>query len=71
MKKEKIRKSVSAEINYGIRFKLVEEVDDFLTNLSEELAKRLKNIEAKAKCLTLKLKVRAEGAPKETAKFLG
>ncbi|CAD5115879.1 DgyrCDS4817 [Dimorphilus gyrociliatus] len=71
LKSQKVRKSVSAEINYGIRFKLMEEADEFLSNLSQELSNRLQNIKAKTKCLTLKLKIRSEGAPKETAKFLG
>ena len=43
----------------------------FITELSEEVHNRLTSINVKGKTVTLKLKVRAKGAPKETAKFLG
>ncbi|XP_066255696.1 DNA repair protein Rev1 [Euwallacea similis] len=65
------RKSVSAEVNYGIRFKMKEECYNFLQSLSVEVFSRLSEINMKARGLTLKLLVRAEGAPVETAKFLG
>uniref|UniRef100_A0AAR5Q402 DNA repair protein REV1 n=1 Tax=Dendroctonus ponderosae TaxID=77166 RepID=A0AAR5Q402_DENPD len=65
------RKSVSAEINYGIRFKTREECYSFLQSLAVEVFSRLSDIGMKARGLTLKLLVRAEGAPVETAKFLG
>ncbi|KAL3270733.1 hypothetical protein HHI36_021258 [Cryptolaemus montrouzieri] len=65
------RKSVSAEINYGIRFKTLEESYNFLQSLSQEVFNRLNDIGMKAKCLTLKLMVRSADAPTETAKFLG
>lgn len=57
------RKSVSAEINYGIRFKTLEECYNFLQSLSNEVYKRLSDINMRARCLTLKLLVRAEEAP--------
>ena len=43
----------------------------FLQELSEEVCQRLKNIHMKGKSITLKLMVRREDAPTETAKFLG
>uniref|UniRef100_A0A1B0AQ86 DNA repair protein REV1 n=1 Tax=Glossina palpalis gambiensis TaxID=67801 RepID=A0A1B0AQ86_9MUSC len=68
---EQIRKSISAEVNYGIRFKKYAELEIFLKQLSEEVTKRLKDIKRKTKCLTLKLMIRAKDAPKETSKFMG
>lgn len=57
------RKSVSAEVNYGIRFKTLEECHSFLQILSTEVYKRLNSINMKARCVTLKLLVRSEDAP--------
>lgn len=65
------RKSVSAEVNYGIRFKTVDECYNFLQSLSNEVYNRLSDVGMKARCLTLKLLIRAAEAPMETAKFLG
>nr|XP_006819721.1 PREDICTED: DNA repair protein REV1-like [Saccoglossus kowalevskii] len=68
---DKERKSVSAEINYGIRFTQDSEAQDFLTELSTEVQKRLKNIKMRGKTITLKLKARKSSAPLESAKFMG
>ncbi|XP_017777658.1 PREDICTED: DNA repair protein REV1 isoform X2 [Nicrophorus vespilloides] len=65
------RKSVSAEVNYGIRFKNEEEALTFLQRLSVEVKNRLLETGMKARGVTLKLMVRAENAPTETAKYLG
>ena len=66
------RKSVSAEVNYGIRFNTQEEMERFLGQLSEEVAMRLAKIgEAKGRQIILKVMVRSANAPAETAKFLG
>ncbi|KAK7603882.1 hypothetical protein V9T40_004155 [Parthenolecanium corni] len=65
------RKSVSAEVNYGIRFQRKEEVEAFFKKLSAEVENRLNNVKMKGKAITLKLMIKAENAPKETAKFLG
>jgi DNA repair protein REV1 len=65
------RKSVSAEINYGIRFKSLEECHNFLESLGNEVWSRLNEVKMRARCVTLKLMVRAADAPVETAKFLG
>ncbi|XP_058523504.1 DNA repair protein REV1 isoform X3 [Ochotona princeps] len=68
---EKERKSVSAEINYGIRFTQAKEAEAFLMSLSEEIQRRLEAAGVKGKRLTLKVMVRKPGAPVETAKFGG
>ncbi|XP_036309942.1 DNA repair protein REV1 isoform X5 [Pipistrellus kuhlii] len=68
---EKERKSVSAEINYGIRFTQPREAEAFLLSLSEEMQRRLEAAGTKGKRLTLKIMVRKPGAPVETAKFGG
>lgn len=65
------RRSVSAEVNYGIRFKEPQELESFLTQLCGEVQNRLIEARRKGKCVTLKYMVRAPGAPVETAKFMG
>ncbi|XP_022180311.1 DNA repair protein REV1 [Myzus persicae] len=64
-------KSVSAEVNYGIRFQNKEESEKFVRQLCDEVEKRLNDIEMKGKTVTLKLMIRNAEAPKESAKFLG
>lgn len=66
-----MRKSVSSEVNYGIRFKEEHELDSFLNQLCAEVHSRLMEISAKGKTITLKYMVRAAEAPIETAKFMG
>lgn len=68
---EYVRKSVSADVNYGIRFANNDEAIEFLKKLSDEVFNRLKKANAKGRCITLKLMVRAKDAPKETKKFMG
>ncbi|KAL0130827.1 hypothetical protein PUN28_002440 [Cardiocondyla obscurior] len=68
---EYVRKSVSAEVNYGIRFQNNGDAIDFLNELSAEVCNRLTMARAKGRCITLKLMVRAEDAPKEAVKFMG
>ncbi|CAH1981537.1 unnamed protein product [Acanthoscelides obtectus] len=65
------RKSISADVNYGIRFKKLEECYTFLQSLSDEVFNRMSAVNMTAKGLTLKLLVRAPEAPVETAKYLG
>ena len=66
------RKSVSVEVNYGIRFSTVDEMERFLGQLCDEVALRLaKANDAKGRQITLKIMVRSQNAPEETAKFLG
>ncbi|XP_075708747.1 DNA repair protein REV1 [Rhinoderma darwinii] len=71
IRKEKERKSVSAEINYGIRFTQTNEAESFLINISEEIQRRLESVKMKGKKLTLKIMVRKAGAPIESVKFGG
>ncbi|KAK7068222.1 deoxycytidyl transferase [Halocaridina rubra] len=66
-----MRKSVSAEVNYGIRFTSISDAERFVRELAEEVEKRLSSVKLKGKCITLKLKIRAKDAPVETAKFMG
>uniref|UniRef100_A0A671XRT9 DNA repair protein REV1 n=1 Tax=Sparus aurata TaxID=8175 RepID=A0A671XRT9_SPAAU len=68
---EKERKSVSAEMNYNIRFTRVDEAECFLTNLSMEVQKRLKEAGLRGRRVTLKMMVRKIGAPLEPAKYGG
>ncbi|XP_030614720.1 DNA repair protein REV1 [Archocentrus centrarchus] len=68
---EKERKSVSAEMNYNIRFNRVDEAECFLTNLSMEVQKRLQEAGLRGRRVTLKVMVRKIGAPLEPAKYGG
>ncbi|XP_078796223.1 DNA repair protein REV1 isoform X2 [Oryzias latipes] len=68
---EKERKSVSAEMNYNIRFTKVEEAESFLSNLSMEVQKRLREAGLRGRRVTLKVMVRKVGAPLESAKYGG
>ncbi|CAJ0589986.1 unnamed protein product [Cylicocyclus nassatus] len=66
-----IRKSVSCDINYGIRFTKKSEVAHFLNVIGAELEKKLMSAKMTTKSITLKLMVRSPDAPIETAKYLG
>lgn len=66
-----LRKSVSIDINWGIRFDLDLEVEAFLKRLAIELNKRLVEIGMLGSLLTLKLSIRHKDAPIEPAKYLG
>ncbi|KAJ8108647.1 hypothetical protein ONZ43_g6361 [Nemania bipapillata] len=66
-----IRKSVSAEVNWGIRFINQEEADEFVFNLCKELEKRLLNEQVKGKQLTMKIMRRSLDAPLDPPKHLG
>ncbi|KAA6413051.1 MAG: DNA repair REV1 [Lasallia pustulata] len=66
-----IRKSVSAEVNWGIRFVTQEQADEFVQSLCEELSKRLVNERAKGRQLTMKIMRRAADAPLDPPKHLG
>ncbi|KAJ7319699.1 hypothetical protein JRQ81_019210 [Phrynocephalus forsythii] len=71
IQREKKRKSISAEINYGIRFTQPKEAEAFLLSFSEEIQCRLEAAGMKGKRLTLKVMIRKAGAPIEPAKFGG
>lgn len=68
---EKERKSVSAEMNYNIRFTRIDEAECFLTNLSMEVQKRLKESGLRGRRVTLKVMIRKVGAPIEPSKYGG
>ncbi|GAB1310912.1 deoxycytidyl transferase [Madurella fahalii] len=66
-----IRKSVSADVNWGIRFVSQDEAEEFVYNLCKELERRLLNEGVKGKNLTMKIMRRAMDAPLDPAKHLG
>ena len=65
------RKSVSVDINYGIRFTDISEAESLIRNLADELEKRAKEAEVVGGNVTLKMKVRKQDVPHETWKYLG
>ncbi|GAO14402.1 hypothetical protein UVI_02055250 [Ustilaginoidea virens] len=65
------RKSVSAEVSWGIRFISQQEADEFVYNLCKELEKRLLNEQLRGKHLTVKIMRRSLDAPLDPAKHLG
>lgn len=66
-----VRKSVSAEVNWGIRFLNQLEAEEFILNLCKELERRLLNEGVKGKHLTMKIMRRSLDAPLDPAKHLG
>ncbi|RPA79333.1 DNA repair protein [Ascobolus immersus RN42] len=66
-----VRQSVSVNINWGIRFENMDQVETFLRQLSEELSRRLEKQKKVGKALTLTIMTRAADAPVITPKFLG
>ncbi|KAJ5619796.1 hypothetical protein N7510_003780 [Penicillium lagena] len=68
---EVMRKSVSAEVNWGIRFVNHVQAEDFVRSLCEELHRRLVENLVKGKQLTLKVMRRSMDAPLEPVKHLG
>lgn len=69
--REKERKSVSAEVNYGIRLTTEDEARKFFQNLSQEVVKRLKSAGMRGRRVTLKVMVKRPEAPTEPAKYGG
>ncbi|KAG0144249.1 hypothetical protein CROQUDRAFT_65240 [Cronartium quercuum f. sp. fusiforme G11] len=70
------RKSVSAVVNYGIRFKRSEsggneQAQAFVKELGVEVSRRLVELGLRGRHLTVKIMKRAANAPVESAKFLG
>lgn len=66
-----MRKSVSAVVNFGIRFEKWDDVTAFLMALAEELRSRLQSLKVRTQCLTLLIKKRREGEPVEPWKYMG
>jgi DNA repair protein REV1 len=71
LSKEYSPKSISIDVNYGIRFRTFDELTLFVKQLAAELHKRLKQAKQKGKQLTVKLRVRSSDAPIEPDKFMG
>ncbi|KAH9989747.1 hypothetical protein BJV77DRAFT_1061146 [Russula vinacea] len=71
LESDKPRKSVSCDINYGIRFENNDQVEAFIHQMSEEVARRLDAIGVKGRSLTLKIMKRDPSAPVEAPKFMG
>ena len=65
------RKSLSADINYGIRFSDVSEAESLINSLAAEVEKRAEEASILAGMITLKLKVRRPEVSKQTRKYLG
>ncbi|RMZ66376.1 dna damage repair mus42 [Pyrenophora seminiperda CCB06] len=66
-----VRKSVSAEVNWGVRFENQEQVDEFITSLCGELQKRLLKERVKGRQFTMKVMRRSPDAPLDPPKHLG
>ncbi len=66
-----IRKSVSAEVNWGIRFVTQDQAEEFIQSLCDELHKRLVTEQVKGRQLTMKIMRRAADAPLDPPKHLG
>jgi DNA repair protein REV1 len=65
------RKSVSAEVNWGIRFISQPEAEEFVMNLCKELERRLLNEQVKGRQLTMKIMRRSQNEPLDPVKHLG
>jgi DNA repair protein REV1 len=66
-----VRKSVSAEINWGIRFIDQQQAEDFVQCLCDELSKRLTEQLVKGRQLTMKIMRKAADAGMDPPKNLG
>ncbi|TFK61442.1 DNA repair protein [Pluteus cervinus] len=71
LESDKPRKSVSCEINYGIRFEDNEQAEVFVRQMATEVAKRLREVDMLGRSITLKVMKRSPSAPVEPSKFLG
>lgn len=66
-----VRKSVSAEVNWGIRFVSQPDAEEFVQNLCGELHRRLLEQMVRGRQLTMKIMKRATDAPMDPPKSLG
>jgi DNA repair protein REV1 len=66
-----MRKSVSAEVNWGIRFISQPDAEEFVQNLCVELHRRLLEQMVRGRQLTMKIMKRASDAPMDPPKNLG
>ena len=65
------RKSLSADINFGIRFSDMSEAESLISNLAAEVERRAEEANVLGGTITLKLKIRRPDVPMETRKYLG
>ena len=65
------RKSLSVDLNYGIRLATSSDAEDLLKNISEELERRATEAQVLGGTITLKLMIRKPEAPSDTRKYLG
>lgn len=65
------RQSIGVDINYGIRFQEMINVEEFLKKMATELSKRLQDAGVKCKTITIKVMYRRQDASKETMKYMG
>ncbi|QRW26746.1 DNA repair protein REV1 [Rhizoctonia solani] len=68
LESDKPRKSVSADVNYGIRFENNQNAEAFVLGLAKEVSERLRRANKVGKSLTLKIMKRHPDAPKEAPK---
>ncbi|PBP22407.1 impB/mucB/samB family protein [Diplocarpon rosae] len=66
-----VRKSVSAEVNWGIRFISQPEAEEFVQNLCKELQRRLIDQGVKGRQFTMKIMRKSADAPLDPPKHLG
>ncbi|KAL1799489.1 hypothetical protein ACET3X_003526 [Alternaria dauci] len=66
-----VRKSVSAEVNWGVRFENQQQADDFIASLCGELQRRLLSQRVKGKQFAMKVMRRSPDAPLDPPKHLG
>ncbi|KAG2132867.1 uncharacterized protein EDB93DRAFT_1093611 [Suillus bovinus] len=71
LESDKPRKSVSCDINYGIRFENDGQAKAFIYQMAEEVSRRLNVIDMCGRSLTLKIMKRDPSAPVEAPKFMG
>ena len=67
----KLRKSLGADVNYGVRFNEYKQIQKFITDIASEVVSRLRNAHVRGYCITVNAKKRGIDAPVEPAKFLG
>lgn len=65
------RKSVSVDVNFGIRFDLGQQVETFMVEMGKEVSKRLKKLGLVGSQVTLKLAQRTKDSPVNPPKYLG
>ncbi|QLL34098.1 hypothetical protein HG536_0F04240 [Torulaspora globosa] len=65
------RKSLSIEINWGIRFDTVQEIDNFIDTCADYLVQKLQEMNKRTSQITLKVLRRCADAPIEPPKYLG